>query len=161
MIKNTIAKKLKETLKSYTDVKGCMEALEQHLQVSEKFVGATMWNRLANMRYNGSKGVREHIVEMVNLTKKLKEVNMTMADELLSQIALDSLSSSFDPFIIAYNPKKQKWSINEINVKCNQEEKMMNNEGTLVVSHVSHKFERNIKGKNKLDGSVKEEIMKK
>ena len=45
-----------------------------------------MYSQLVNLRYDGSKGVRKHIVEMANLVEKLKEAKMTMSDELLSQI---------------------------------------------------------------------------
>lgn len=97
LIKNTIAKQFKATLTSYEDAKSCIDVLEQQFKVSAKSIGASLWSRLANLRYDGSKGVREHIVEIVNLAEKLKEAKMTMSNELLSQIILNSLPSSFDP----------------------------------------------------------------
>lgn len=70
------------------------------------------------------------------------EAKLTMLDELLSQMVLNSLPSSFGSFIITYNQRKEKWSINEIITKCDQEEKRMRKEGILVVNHVK----KNLKG---------------
>ena len=110
---------------AYEDAKGCIGTLEQQFKVSEKSVGAFMRSRIANQRYDGPKGVRGHIVELVNLTENFKEAKPTMSDELLSQIILNSLPSSFDSFIITYNQREEKWFMNEIFTNCDQEERRM------------------------------------
>ena len=64
-----------------------------------------LWEYISNLRYDGPQGVREHIVEMVNLAENSKKAKMTMSYELLRQIVLNSLPSTFEPFVIEYNLK--------------------------------------------------------
>ena len=54
-----------------------------------------MRSQLTKLRCDGFKGVREIIVEMVNLIEKLMEAKTAMSDELSSQIVLNLLLSSF------------------------------------------------------------------
>ena len=66
--------------------------IAQQFKVSEKSVEHLCGGWLANPRHDGFKGVR---------VAKLNEAKMTMSDELMNQIVLNSLSSLVDPFVIS------------------------------------------------------------
>ena len=72
---------------------------------------------LTTKQYDGVSGVREHIMEMNNLTEQLKSMNMVISEPFLVQFILNPLPSQFNPFKITYNTQKDKWTMNELKVK--------------------------------------------
>jgi gag-polypeptide of LTR copia-type len=73
-------------------------------------------------KYNGTSGVREHIMMMNDMAAKLKGMNMTISEGFLVHFIMTSLPAQFGPFKINYNTQKEKWKMSELIVMCVEEE---------------------------------------
>ena len=80
------------------------------------------------MKFNDTKGVPEHIMEMRGIAAQLKSLEIKMFEYFLVHFILNSLPSEYEPFNISYNTHKEKWSINELLTMCVQEEGRLNQE---------------------------------
>ena len=87
---------------------------------SDKALASTLMSKMCFMKFNGTKGVREHIMEMRDITTQLKSLEIEMSESFLVHFILNSLPSKYEPFKISYNTHKEKWSINELLTMCVQ-----------------------------------------
>ena len=72
------------------------------------------------MKYDGQKGIQQHILNMTEKAAKLKALGMGIS--FLVQFVLNSLPSQFAPFKIHYNTNRDQWNLNELISKSIQEE---------------------------------------
>ena len=86
---------------------------------------------------------------MINITSKLKEVDMTVSKKYLVQFIFNSLPPEFGPFKVAYNQSSTPWLLNELIAKGDQEERRLKAEGQLNVNFAS---QNKSKGKEKAKG---------
>ena len=63
---------------------------------------------LTTMKFDGSRTMHEHVIEMTNVAARLKSLGMEVEQNLLVQFIVDSLPSEYDPFHINYNTMKDK-----------------------------------------------------
>ena len=68
---------------------------------------------------------REYIMEMSNLTSKLKALKLELGKNLLVHLVLISLPAHFGQCKATYNTQKDKWSLNELISHCVQEEERL------------------------------------
>ena len=69
------------------------------------------------MKYDGSRGVQQHILNMTDKAAKLGSLGMKV-DESLVQFILNSLPPQFGAFKIHYNTHRDKWNLNELTGIC-------------------------------------------
>lgn len=74
------------------------------------------------MKNDGSGGLNENIVKKCHTGAKLKSMEMEISDGFLVHLITSYLLPQFSPFTINYNATKVKWDIDELIVKCVQEE---------------------------------------
>ncbi|KAG5538641.1 hypothetical protein RHGRI_019263 [Rhododendron griersonianum] len=77
---------------------------------------------LTTMKYDGSRGVQEHILNMYDKAAMLAILGIQVDESFLIQAILDSLLAQFGPFKIHYNAHKKEWSLNELINLCVYEE---------------------------------------
>ncbi|GMP67119.1 hypothetical protein CsSME_00027215 [Camellia sinensis var. sinensis] len=75
LIKSYINKGIRGSILDCDKVKVFMKAIEEQFVTSDKALANTLMKKLSGMRLNGSKGVREHIMEMWTLQLNLKHWN--------------------------------------------------------------------------------------
>ena len=80
------------------------------------------------MKFNDTKGVHEHIMEMRDIAIQLKSLEIEMSESFFIHFILNSLPTEYGPFKISYNAHKEKWSISELLTMCVQEEGRLNQE---------------------------------
>ena len=68
------------------------------------------------MKFDGSRTMYEHVVEMTNIAARLKTLGMTVNENFLVQFILNSLPSKYDLFQMNYNIMKDKWNVHELYV---------------------------------------------
>lgn len=127
-----------------------MASVEEHFKSSSKAHATTLIMRMITGKYNGTTGVREHIMMMVDIAAKLKGMEMEISDGYLVHFIMTSLPSQFDPFKINYNSLREKWSISDLIAMCVQEEERLKADKKDHVNHVSHGQKRGAKSKKKL-----------
>jgi hypothetical protein len=73
-------------------------------------------SKLTTMKFDGTRGIQKHVLEMTNLTAQLKTLRMNVDEFFLVQFILNSL-----PPQINYNTMKDKWNLNQLTNMLNQE----------------------------------------
>ncbi|XP_028230556.1 uncharacterized protein LOC114410837 [Glycine soja] len=103
-------------------VKKFLEEIEQYFAKNEKAETSNLLAKLISMKYKGIGNIREYIMEMSNLTSKLKSLKLELSEDLLVHLVLISLPAHFGQFKVSYNTQKNKCSLNELISHCVQEE---------------------------------------
>ncbi|RDY14561.1 Copia protein, partial [Mucuna pruriens] len=112
--------------------------------------------KLISMKYKSKENIREYIMEVSNLTAKLKSLKLELDEDLIVHLVLISLPTHFAKFKMNYNPQKDKWSLNELISHCVQEEERVQRDKTESAHFAltsQNKKKKNIK--NAMKGSSK------
>ncbi|KAA0033348.1 Retrovirus-related Pol polyprotein from transposon TNT 1-94 [Cucumis melo var. makuwa] len=95
---------------------------------------------LTNLKFDGSRTIHEHILEMTNLAARLKTMGMEVNENFLVTFILNSLPSEYGPFHMNYNTLKDKWNVHELQKYAHSR----GSEFTLPISWVIKELERNL-----------------
>jgi len=58
--------------------------------------------------------MREYVIDMTNITARLKSLWMAMDENFLVQFILNSLLFVYGPFQMTYNTVKDKWDVHKL-----------------------------------------------
>jgi len=147
-IKMTVANNIKSTIPQTESAKEYMQFVEERFRSADKSLAGTLMAELTTMKFDGSRTMQEHIIEMTNIAARLKSLGLTVEDSFLVQFILNSLPSEYGPFQINYNTIKDKWNVNELASRLVQEEGRLKNQMNHSVSFVSNKAGKEKKGKS-------------
>ena len=147
----SIANNIKSTLPERDTVKEFFKTVEEHFRSTGKPLAGTLMAELTTMKFDGTCGMHEHIIEMSNLAAKLKALGMNVDESLLVQFILNSFPLQYGPFQIHYNTIKDKWNVNELASMLVQEETRLKQQGHhsthLISKGASKKWKKPKKGK--------------
>lgn len=73
-MKMTIASNIKSTLPPTENAKEFLKNLEERFKTSDKSLAGTLMAKLTTMKFDGTRGMHEHLLEMTNLTAQLKNL---------------------------------------------------------------------------------------
>jgi hypothetical protein len=91
------------------------------------------------MEYSGG-GVRDHILQMNNMTTRLKRMDFAVKDGFLIYLIFNSLPMEFDTFELNYISMNEKWTLKKFMAMCVQEEeRIKHNAGGDSVNMTKHK----------------------
>ena len=112
----TVANNIKSTIKNTEDAKEFMKSVEKCSQSesADKSLAGTLMSTLTNIKFDGSRTIHEHILEMTNLAARLKTMGMEVNENFLVTFILNSLPSKYGPFHMNYNTLKDKWNVYEL-----------------------------------------------
>ena len=82
---------------------------------------------LTTMKFDGSHTMHEHVIEMTNLSTRLKSLEMEVDESFLVHLILNSLPSEYGPFQMNYNTMKDKENVHELHSMLVQEETRLKN----------------------------------
>ena len=68
---------------------------------------------LTTMKFDGSRIMHEHVIEMKNIVARIKTLGIAVNENFLVQFILNSLPSGYDPFQMCYNTMKDKWNMHQ------------------------------------------------
>nr|XP_043633070.1 uncharacterized protein LOC122604244 [Erigeron canadensis] len=119
-VKNSIPLGIRGAIPDYDKVKTYLKSVEDHFKGSSKAHASSLMLQMLTLKYEGTSGVREHIMKMTNMANKLKTLEMEVSDNFLVHFIMTSLSARFDAFKINYNAIKDKWKISELIGMCQQ-----------------------------------------
>ncbi|XP_059457927.1 uncharacterized protein LOC132187590 [Corylus avellana] len=115
----SIVNNIKSTLPECDSAK---EFFKNVLRSVDKLLTGTLMAELTAMKFDGTRGMHEHIIEMTNLTAKLKALGMNVDEFLLVQFIFNSLPPQYELTQNQYNTHKDKWNVNELTSILVQEE---------------------------------------
>ena len=114
LMRMTIADSIKTTLPKIESAKKFMWLVGERSQTADKSVAGTLMSTLTTMKFDGSRPMHEHVIEMTNIAARLKTLGMAVNENFLVQFNLNSLPSEYDSFQISYNTMKDKWNVHEL-----------------------------------------------
>ncbi|XP_061370795.1 uncharacterized protein LOC133313436 [Gastrolobium bilobum] len=124
-MKRSVPKAFRGSIVETIDTKKFLKELEKYFTRNEKAkIGHTL-SKLINMRSGGKRNIREYIIEMSNLARKLKGLMLELFDDLLVHLVFISLFAQYGQFVVSYNTQKDKWTLNELVARCVQEEERL------------------------------------
>ncbi|XP_028057286.1 uncharacterized protein LOC114261243 [Camellia sinensis] len=147
LIKSYISQSIRGSIPPSDKVKNYMRAIEEQFVSSNKALASTLMYKLSGMKHKNSRSVCEHIIEMRDITARLKSSEIEISESFLINFILYSLPVEYGAFQISYNIQKEKWSINELLTMCVQEEERLKH-GKVEIAHLeTHKGGQWKKGK--------------
>jgi hypothetical protein len=81
-----------------------------------------LMTKMMNDKYDRYKSVSKHILKLIDVSNKLKDLEMPLPELYLVHYIILPLLDIFDNFKINYNGSDKKWSLAELIAKCSQEE---------------------------------------
>ena len=91
-----------------------MEAIAAKFKESEKAEVARLTKEFNSLKYSGFGGVIGHILELININSRLRDMLMGVKDEQVVHHALYTLPSSFSQLRTSYNAQKENWTLDEL-----------------------------------------------
>jgi hypothetical protein len=111
-----------------------MAKIEEYFKGSSKANAGILMSKLMQAKYDGCGNVREHILKMIDMSNKLKNLECRLPEPYVVHYIMMSLPSCFRNFHINYNSSDKKWTTAELIANLSQEEErlMTENGGHLV-----------------------------
>ncbi|KAL5571095.1 hypothetical protein UlMin_020692 [Ulmus minor] len=113
-IRLSVANNIKTTLHKTDNAKKFMKFVEEHSQTDGKSLAGTLMATLTTIKFDDSRSMYEHVIEMKNIAVRLKSLGMNVDENFLVQFIINSLPSEHGHFQMNYNTMKDKWNVNEL-----------------------------------------------
>ena len=134
----SIANNIKTTLPKIDNAKEMLKFVEERSQTADKSLARTIMSTLTTMKFDGSRTMHEHVIEMTNLSVRLKSLGMEVDESFLVQFILNSLPSEYGSFQMNYNTMKDKWNVHELHSMLVQEETRLKNQGIHSINYLTN-----------------------
>ncbi|GAV88450.1 UBN2_2 domain-containing protein [Cephalotus follicularis] len=156
IMKSSISVAIRGAIPDSNDAETYLASVEEQFKGSSKAHASTLTMKMLTTRYDGTSGVREHIMMMNDMASKLKGMEMTISVGFLVHYIMTSLPVQFGHFKINYNTQKEKWKMSELIAMCVQEEERLKVERPdfahlATATPTRKKSKGNDKGKKKVD----------
>ena len=103
IMKSKITKNICKSILDSSKAKELLATIKQQFKTSNKALTCTFIRTLTTKRYDWINGIHEHIMEISNIAKQLKALDMTIIESFLVQFILNPFFPQFGPFKISCN----------------------------------------------------------
>ncbi|ESR55867.1 hypothetical protein CICLE_v10023842mg, partial [Citrus x clementina] len=86
--------------------------------------------KLTTCKFDGTRTMHQHMIEMIGTATKLRSIRMEVSEIFLMQFIINSLPPEYSLFQINYNTIKDKWSTNELQTMLIQKVARLKKQGT-------------------------------
>nr|XP_009772222.1 PREDICTED: uncharacterized protein LOC104222670 [Nicotiana sylvestris] len=93
-----IAKNIKSTIPQIESAREYRKFVEERFRSADKSLAGTLMAELTTMKFDGSRSMQNHIIEMTNIATRLQTLEMKVDDSFLVQFILNSLPPKYGPF---------------------------------------------------------------
>ncbi|KAL9440899.1 hypothetical protein AB3S75_019556 [Citrus x aurantiifolia] len=90
LIKAHVGKSVRGSILDCDKVKDYLNAIEQQFETSDKAMASTLMSKLSSIKFTGTKGVCEHIMEMRDIAGRLKSLEIEISKSFLVHFILNS-----------------------------------------------------------------------
>jgi uncharacterized protein with ATP-grasp and redox domains len=112
---NVIDPAIRGTLpKTHENAKVFMAKIEEHFQESSKANASILMSKMMQAKYDGCGNVREHILKMIDMSNKPKDLECPLPNRYVIHYVMMSLPTIFRNFKINYNSSDKKWTMAEL-----------------------------------------------
>jgi len=91
LIRTKIADNIKSTLPECDSAKEFFQTVEERFRSVDNSLTRTLMDELTTIKFDGTREMHGHIIEMTNLATKLKALGMNVDELFLVQLILNSL----------------------------------------------------------------------
>ncbi|GAV79501.1 UBN2_2 domain-containing protein, partial [Cephalotus follicularis] len=95
IMKNSISVAIRGAIHDSNDAKTYLASMEEQFKSSSKAHASTLIMKMLTTRYDGTSGVREHIMMMNGMASKLKGMEMAIPEGFLVHFIMSSLPVQF------------------------------------------------------------------
>ncbi|VFQ67082.1 unnamed protein product [Cuscuta campestris] len=113
-LKNSIIIIIRGAIPDSSNAKTYLASVEEQFKATSKAHASTLILKMVTTKYDWNSGIREHIMMMNDMARKLKGLDMEISEGFLVHFIMTSLPASFEAFKVNYNTQKVKWSMNEL-----------------------------------------------
>ncbi|XP_057955084.1 uncharacterized protein LOC131149049 [Malania oleifera] len=153
----SVTNNIKTTIPKTENAKEFLKFVGEHSQIVDKSLAGTLMGTLTTMKFDDSRTIHEHVVEMTNIAAKLRTLGIDVNENFLIQFILNSLPTEYGPFQMNYNTVKDKWNVHELHSMLVQEETQLNNKEIHSIHYVNNQgAEKKAKKHGKGKGSLKD-----
>jgi hypothetical protein len=114
--------------KTVENAKNFMAKIEEYFKGSSKANASILMSKLMQAKYDGHENVREHVLKMIEMSNKLKDLKCCLPEPYVIHYIMMSRSSCFGNFKINYNSSDKKWTTAELIANLSQEEERLRTE---------------------------------
>jgi len=79
----SITSNIKVSLPKIDNVKEFKKFVEERSQTADKSLAGTLMSMLTTMKFDGSRTMHEHVIEMINIAERLKSLKMKVDKSFL------------------------------------------------------------------------------
>jgi hypothetical protein len=105
-----------------------MAKIEEHFKGFSKANTSILMSKLMHAKYDGRGNVREHVLKMIDMSNKLKDLECPLPKPYVIHYVKMSLPFCFENFKINYNSSDKKWTMPELIANLSQEEERLRTE---------------------------------
>ncbi|KAL0292848.1 UNVERIFIED_CONTAM: hypothetical protein Sradi_6969500 [Sesamum radiatum] len=98
----------------HDDVASIMLRMKEVYAVPDRHITYAATKAFFSTKMTEESSVREHGIKMLSLMEKLKDLQVGLDNDTYIDVILQSLPSSYDPFVVNYNINGFEKSINEL-----------------------------------------------
>jgi hypothetical protein len=131
-------KTIKNSIPQCDNAKDYLAAVSKKFVVFDKAEKSNYMRLLTTTTYDGTTGVREHVMRMTNLAMRLRDMKVDIPDSYLVWLILESLPDQFSALKTSYNVVKGEWGLDEMTAIVVQQEEMMRKSKTESAHMVTH-----------------------
>ncbi|CAN6716687.1 unnamed protein product [Malus baccata var. baccata] len=122
IMRRAMTSSVKGGIPKSNSAKEFFDAVGNKFKDSEKAETGNFLTKLTSMKFDGVGNVREHILKMLDIAQKLKELEHPITDQFQVHMALNSLPAQYGQLKVSYNTQKATWDIDDLISMCAQEE---------------------------------------
>jgi hypothetical protein len=100
--------------KTAENAKIFMAKIEEQFMGSSKANTSILMSKLMHAKYDGRGNVREHVLKMIDMSNKLKDLECSLPKPYVIHYVMMSLQFCFRNFKINYNSSDKKWTMAEL-----------------------------------------------
>jgi hypothetical protein len=91
----TVANNINSTLPTTKNAKEFLKSVEERFRTADKSLAGTLMAKITTMKFDGTRGMHEHVLEMASLAAQLKTLEMNLDEFFLVQFILNSLPPQY------------------------------------------------------------------
>ncbi|KAJ0094745.1 hypothetical protein Patl1_15313 [Pistacia atlantica] len=112
----SLVNSIKSTLPKTDSAKEFMKFMEERSQTVDKSLAGTLMATLTTMKFDGSHGMYDHVIEMSNIATRIKSLGMNVDENFLVPFIINSLHLKYGPFQMNYNIMKDNGMLQNPNM---------------------------------------------
>ena len=99
-IKTKVSAGIRGSTEQYDNVRLLIKAIDEQFVTSGKALASTLTMQFSSMKLTGNRGVRDHIMRMMDIAAQLKTLEVYMSETFLVHFVLCTLPQQYGPFNI-------------------------------------------------------------